>query len=197
MNFFTLSALLLLGLQSFALAQTSPTPAQPMASPGVNMSHSAGRAPAHDDAQIVAIVKAANDTEIDAGKLAVKRAKRADVKAFAKEMIQDHSEANRKLAKVKSLTKMMSRENETSRGIRKMAAVSAKHLKSVKPADFDREYIDAQLSDHQQVLTALNEDLIPHAQNADLKNFLQDAKQMVSGHLEKAKKIQTAMTSGK
>ena len=50
---------------------------------------------APDDAQIAGIVVAANTVDIDAGKLAEKTTKNKDVKAFAKQMVTDHTGVNK------------------------------------------------------------------------------------------------------
>ncbi len=47
------------------------------------------------DPQIAAIVVTANQVDIDAGKLARKKAQSSDVKAFAQRMIVDHSSVNK------------------------------------------------------------------------------------------------------
>jgi putative membrane protein len=47
------------------------------------------------DPQIAAIVVTANQVDMDAGKLAVKRAHDKEVKAFAQQMITDHTGVNK------------------------------------------------------------------------------------------------------
>src|ERR1051325_2974799 len=51
--------------------------------------------PAPNDAQIAAIVVAANQVDIDAGKLAESKASSQDVKAFGKQMVTDHTGVNK------------------------------------------------------------------------------------------------------
>src|SRR6059058_1570561 len=47
------------------------------------------------DPQIAAIVVAANQVDIDAGNLAVKKTKNAEVKKFAEQMVTDHTAINK------------------------------------------------------------------------------------------------------
>lgn len=47
------------------------------------------------DPQIAAIVVTANQVDIDAGKLAESKTKSKDVKAFAQQMVADHSGVNK------------------------------------------------------------------------------------------------------
>ena len=60
-------------------------------------------------------------------------------------------------------------------------------------AGFDRAYIDHEVRYHQQVLDALDNTLIPGAQNAELKALLQQVRPNVAAHLERAKSIQTSL----
>jgi putative membrane protein len=53
------------------------------------------------------------------------------------------------------------------------------------------------VSEHTQVLSLLDERLIPHAQNADLTKTLQAIRTKVAGHLKMAQDIQSALTMTK
>ena len=60
-------------------------------------------------------------------------------------------------------------------------------------AAFDKAYIDNEVTYHQAVLDALDQTLIPGAQNAELKTLLQTVRPNIAGHLERAKSIQTTL----
>lgn len=142
------------------------------------------------DAEIMAIVEAANTAEIDAGKLAQSNAQNADVKQFAKHMVKAHGHMNASLAKK---IKMKPMANDTSESIRKDALASLDELKGMQGADFDKAYIDKQVMMHEKVLDMINNTLLPNAENAQLKAALTKAAPEVKSHLEKAKKIQSSM----
>jgi putative membrane protein len=48
---------------------------------------------------------------------------------------------------------------------------------------------------HQAVLDALDQTLIPQAQNADLKNLLQQVRPAIAAHLERARTLQQSLGS--
>src|SRR6185312_5876834 len=77
-------SVLLLGAGATAAMAQSATAQQPSASASAAASSSEAAAP--NDAQIAAIVVAANQVDIDAGKLAKSKAKNKDVKKFAERM---------------------------------------------------------------------------------------------------------------
>src|SRR5690242_9509371 len=82
-------------------AVTEPAPAAPTPEP---TPPPAAAAAGLSDAQIAAIVVSANQVDIDAGQLALKKAKSAEVKKFAQRMVTDHSAVNK--AAVELVTKL-------------------------------------------------------------------------------------------
>jgi putative membrane protein len=195
MNLITLSAILILSQQAIAQTNTTDMGAMPSQSPGTDMRHSDGGLPHYNDGQIATIVKTANDVDIKGGRLAKKRAHRTDVRKFAQLMINDHSAANRKLDKIVSDIGLNKTETDDSRKMKDMAKATTDHLKSVKKRDFDYEYIQSELAMHQQVLTDLENNLIPQVKNDNFRKYLNEVHAKVSDHLERAKKIDTAMST--
>lgn len=151
------------------------------------------QAPAPDDAQIAAIVVAANQVDIDAGKQAESKASGADVKAFAKRMVTDHSGVNRQAVALVTRLHVKPQENETSRSLVTAGAAARKRLAGLQGADYDRAYVDNEVSYHEAVLSAVDHALIPNAKNAELKALLVNVRPAFVAHLEHAKHIQAAL----
>jgi putative membrane protein len=63
-------------------------------------------------------------------------------------------------------------------------------LKKAPAADFDRAYIDAQVDGHRKVLNTLQKELLPDANNADLKAYLEKIQPTVEKHLKAAEALQ-------
>ena len=86
-------------------------------------------------------------TEVQLGKIATERAASADVKAFGQMMVKDHSQAGDELKQVASQLK-----------IQPPTQLDQKHndlvdkLSKLQGAEFDREYINAMVQGHQEVL---------------------------------------------
>ena len=97
---------------------------------------------APNDAQIAAIVVAANQVDIDAGKLADSKSANKEVKAFAKQMVSDHSGVNKAATELVTKLKVTPQENPTSTSLKKDGADTLKRLKGLKGAEFYRSYID-------------------------------------------------------
>jgi putative membrane protein len=146
------------------------------------------------DAQIAAVLDAANNGEIEQARVAAKKSKNARVKHFAQHMIDDHSHAEAKLQATDSKAGITPQDSALSSQLKDGGRQVMTTLGSTTGADFDRAYMDAQVDQHQKVLDAIDR-FIPQAQNADLKSILQECRTKVAGHLRDAKDIQSQLTS--
>jgi putative membrane protein len=147
-----------------------------------------------NDAQIAAIVVTANQVDIDAGKLAESSAMSKDVKAFAKQMVTDHGAVNKAASALVGKLKVTPQENDTSKSLKSGGDDNLSKLKKLKGAEFDRAYVDHEVSYHQAVLDALDQSLIPNAKNEELKALLQKSHPTFVAHLEHAKQIQASLS---
>jgi putative membrane protein len=151
------------------------------------------RAQAPSDAQIAAIVVSANQVDIDAGKLAESKGSHADVKAFGKQMVTDHSGVNKQAVALVTKLKVTPEDNPTSKSLKSGGADNVKNLQKLSGAAFDRAYIDHEVAYHEQVLDAIDKTLIPSAQNAELKSLLVAVRPAFVAHLEHAKSLQATL----
>ena len=146
-----------------------------------------------NDAQMASIVVTANQVDIDAGKLAESKGSKADVKAFAKQMVTDHTGVNKQAVALVTKLKVTPEDNPTSQSLKKGGEDNLKSLKPLKGAAFDKAYIDHEVAYHEAVLDAIDKTLIPSAQNAELKALLVAVRPAFVGHLEHAKMIQSKL----
>lgn len=167
---------LLLGFASSALAQNQT---------------SGGSTPS--DPQIVGIVTAADRIDIDAGRLALNKTKNDQVKQFAQQMIDDHTNLQKSVDELGKKLNVAPAESDTGKALNTQAAAEMKKLRGLRGKDFDTEYINNEVAFHQQVLDVAGKVLIPSAQNAELKSALQDAAPLLQGHLQHAQQLQSSM----
>ena len=146
-----------------------------------------------NDAQIAAIVVAANQVDINAGELAKAKASNKEVKAFAQRMITDHTGVNKSAVELVTKLKVKPEENETSKSLKSGGADTIKRLKGLKGKEFDKAYVDNEVTYHQTVLDALDNTLIPNASNDELKALLVKVRPAFVAHLEHAKQIQASL----
>jgi putative membrane protein len=153
--------------------------------------HALAQAPS--DAQIASIVVTANQVDIDAGKLAESKGSNAEVKAFGKQMVTDHSGVNKQAVALVTKLKVTPEDNATSQSLKSGGADNVKNLQMLSGAAFDKAYVDHEVVYHQQVIDALDKTLIPSAQNAELKSLLVSVRPAFVAHLEHAKSLQASL----
>jgi len=144
------------------------------------------------DAEIFAMLKSANQGEIDAGKTAESKATNAAVKAFAKDMVADHTmllNQGDALAKKLNVTPQPA-ANDSIDATNKQVAAALEQ--APKGAAFDSTYVNNQVLGHQNTLDLVKraED---QAQNSELKALLKNAEPVIQRHLDRIKDIQGKM----
>jgi putative membrane protein len=148
---------------------------------------------APSDPQIAAIVVAANQVDIDAGKLAQKKSGSSQVREFAQRMITDHSGVLKSAVDLVGRLKVTPESNPTSQSLTKGGVENIAALKKLSGAAFDRAYIDHEVAYHETVLKAVDQTLIPNAQNPELKALLVKVEPAFVAHLEHAKSLQATL----
>ncbi|KAK47335.1 membrane protein [Caballeronia jiangsuensis] len=145
------------------------------------------------DPQIAAIVVTANQVDIDAGKLAESKTKSNDVKAFAQQMVTDHSGVNKAATDLVKKLNVTPEDNPTSQSLKQGGDANLAKLKALSGGSFDRSYIDHEVAYHESVLDALDKTLIPGAQNEELKALLVKVRPAFVAHLEHARHVQAEL----
>ena len=165
-----------------------------VALPPARANAQAGGAPS--DPEIVGIVVAADQIDIDYAKLAMSKAKDKQVKDFAQQMITDHSAVQKSVFGLAAKLKVTPADSGTSNSLKTQAQQTMQKLQGLKGKAFEKAYIDNEVVYHQAVISANKTVLIPNAQNADLKSALQGAEPLFEGHLQHAQQVQSAIEGG-
>lgn len=148
------------------------------------------------DAQILGIVLAADQIDVDYGKIALAKSKNKATREFAQRMVTDHSAVQKSVMELAAKLGVTSAESPTSEGLKKGAVDITAKLNSLKGKEFDKFYIDNEVSYHKVVTDAVDAVLIPSAQNAELKAALEGARPLFLKHLEHARMIQSGGAMG-
>src|SRR5437764_6926278 len=142
------------------------------------------------DGQILAFAAAANRGEIAEGKLATTKATNPKVKAFARQMVTDHtamlSEGNA-FAKKNNIT-----PDSTKSDVKDLAKDANSELQDLtskaKGADWDKDFVDKEIDGHKKVLDKL-QDAKKATTNPELGAMLTKATAKVQEHLQKAQAL--------
>jgi putative membrane protein len=142
------------------------------------------------DADIISVIHAVNQGEVDAGKLASTKASNADVKSFASEMVKDHQAMDAKGSKLASGAGSTAQNRLSDSVTSANQATSAQLQSAGSGAAFDKAYVDAQVTGHQNALAFLQR-AENSAQSADLKKLITSVIPDVQKHLDRAKSLQS------
>ena len=122
----------------------------------------------------------ANQFEIDASKMAVQQAKKKEVKELAEALVSDHTAAAEKLKAAMQADGTLALPNRD-----KPDAKHAQILDSLKGAfgdAFDRAYVDAMFTGHQEALERYK-GYAASGDHANLKKFAEEIAPVVEQHL--------------
>ena len=145
------------------------------------------------DAEILGVIQAVNQAEIDSGNMAGNTSSNSDVKSFARLMLKEHYKAYAALKDLSVRQNITAQNNWLSD---KVKADEEKHLESLDRQQgilFDLDYASHEVEFHEKMLRLWDEKLIPQAQNEELKRLLTDVRLAVVRHLEEAKKLKASL----
>jgi putative membrane protein len=145
------------------------------------------------DPQIAHIAYTAGVLDIQAAEQALKKSSNKEVKAFAQDMVRDHQAVNKQALDLVKELKVTPEDNDTSKTLSKQAADKLAELDKLKGAEFDKAYVANEVAYHKAVNGALETQLIPSANNAELKNLLQTGLKIFQGHQQHAEQVAAAM----
>ena len=148
----------------------------------------------YSDADIAGIIRTANQGEVDQGQVAIARANSDEVRAFARMMVSDHSQALTKANDLFSRINVTPNDFDLTGNLKSNSQQTVSNLNTYSGADFDQKYIQSQIDAHQWLLNSLDSTLIPSAHNRQLRDFLQTTRSVVSTHLNRAREIQQTLS---
>lgn len=144
----------------------------------------------NNDAAAMKQLAQSNLNEIAAGKLAVSKAENPQVKSFGQKMIDDHTQM---LQDLRTLAKAKGVPLPESASAKEMA--QGKLLERKSGADFDREFMQHMVKDHETALKD-SEALSSKAKDADFRAAVQKAHGKIKEHYDLAQRLAQGAAAG-
>ena len=126
-------------------------------------------------------------TEVELGKLASQNAQDPEVKKFGQMMVTDHTKANDEL---KAVAGKRNFKLPTDLGSSNQSTVDK--MKGLKGADFDKQYVDDMVSDHETDVSMFQKQA-ENGTDPDIKAFAAKTLPTLQKHLDAIKAIQAKM----
>lgn len=143
-----------------------------------------------DDANFVKEAAQGGLMEVQLGKLAQEKAGNEKVKEFGKRMEQDHGKANDELKKIAS-----DKDVQLSNELDKKHKGKVDKLTKRSGADFDKQYMDAMVSDHKEDIKKFQR-VADKGKDAELKQFASQTLPILKEHLQLAESTAQQVKSG-
>lgn len=146
------------------------------------------------DGEILAKVMAIDANEIRAAEQAQKKKIRSDVLAYAKMLHKDHTKDEVALIKLGQAIQVAPAETPA---VDQMKANGAGELAKIMPLTgkhFETAYLNMMVKGHSDALSLIDSQLIPSANSPALKKQLAETRAHVALHLDRAKKLQQAVS---
>ncbi len=142
------------------------------------------------DAEVAHAAVTANQIDIDFAEIAKSKSRNTDILKFAETMTNDH---NAVISQAVGLAKKLGVTpvgNDVSKQLTADAEKTKKMLRASSKKDFDKAYIDNEVSYHKAVISAVEGLLIPETENSELKELLQNVVPALKAHLQHAEMVQ-------
>lgn len=150
--------------------------------------------PTMSDANIAAVIATANNGEIADGQLAQRRAQSADVKAFAKQLVDDHRGFQKKIDAAAKDAHVTPQPPATVDSMKQQAKATDDSLSHLSGAAFDKAWVAHEVAAHQKTLSDLQR-MQGMAQSPQLRDAISGGITSVQDHLQKAQALQSKLGS--
>lgn len=157
----------------------------------------AAASPTVSDANAIAIVLAANNTDLSYARLVPARSTNAAVQAFAVRMTTDHTLLNARVGEIALRNSIVPEENTTSLDFRDHSAQRRDILRELQGIAFDTTYAANEVQYHTELLEAIDKVLAPSVRSTELREFVKNLRPAVSAHLAHAQEMRASLTSRK
>jgi putative membrane protein len=143
---------------------------------------------AHQDAAFMKDAAADGMAEVELGKLAESKATRADVKAFAQMMVNDHSKANDELKGLADQKKVDLPDDPKPEH-----KATRDRLEKMSGDAFDRAYLDHMVKDHEKAVNLFSRES-KSGHDADVKAWAGKTLPTLQAHLAQVRSLAGART---
>jgi putative membrane protein len=145
------------------------------------------------DGSMIGLFQMSNDIDLSFAKLAYAHSERADVKAYAQRMMNDHAQMLASIRTMLTEHDIAPLENPLSRALRDRAALQRDSLLVRDGQAFDAAYVALELDYHRELLSLIDDVFLPRAKDGDLREMIATMRPVISAHMAHAEQLQAAV----
>jgi len=148
------------------------------------------------DANIVALLAIANKGDIEGGQLAETKASSREVRSYGTRMISDHGSMLRQGTQLSKELMINPVQPAQGQQMQSEHEKSMEALKKKSGEQFDRAYIEHEITMHQKVIE-LVEQATKKADNPQLRMLLEQSSPALQDHLEQAQNVKRSLIASR
>jgi putative membrane protein len=143
--------------------------------------------------QILQVLYALNQGEIEQAELALQRSSNPEVYKTAQLIIKDHMVSNQRIVAIAQAIGVELEESPLSQGMQLQAGAIKEGLEALSGAEFDRAYLENQVELHALALETARSQLLPNAQDPQVKYLLMTAAPKLELHRQEAQESHASL----
>ncbi len=148
-----------------------------------------------DASGVLSQVAIANQSEVQQGEAAAKKATTPTVKEFARRIAQDHKASSKQLQQLAAKIGVTLADSRAQTATESQSATMGE-LAGKTGKDFDRAFIEAQIQAHEQNIDKIRNQLLPASDQPEVREYLEQTAAAMEGHLASAKQLKQDLSSG-
>ena len=141
------------------------------------------------DSQIARVVTAVNQGEIDLAQLALERSESTNVRDYAQLMIRDHRQAQELLREAQQQGGFSTASSNIEQDLTAQVDRIRRDLTRQQAGEFDRAYIDSQVSLHDRALRLIDDRLLTDARSDAMRSHLETLRPILENHRQIAQEV--------
>ena len=173
-----------------------PVPAASSEAPSEKESKAARAArqlAAANDGRTAGMFLMANDIELSFAKIAFRNSSSEEVKVFARRMLTDHTQMIDGTRALLSSEDLDPSDDAAARDLRDLSTVERDSLRALTGRAFDSTYVAMELQRHRDMLSLIDDVLLPRARNDRLRDLLASMRPIVSAHIAHAQQLRATL----
>lgn len=137
------------------------------------------------DGEILHVLQTLNEGEIAQAELVMKKSNNQELKDAAKTIIEDHRKNNERIHSL-ARTGIELEKSPLSRGLNLQTDEITEELSELSGTEFDCAYLEKQIEQHQLALDTVRSELLPDAEDSQVRSLLSNTAPALQHHLESA-----------
>lgn len=167
----------------------SGTPETALTEPTTSETATRSIASEGQDGEVMAMLTALDNHEIQAATEAQSKASHQKVKEYATMMLTDHRANMQKTQSMAESMSLTSMDTPAVEDFKKKNSDTMATLTDKTGEDYDNSYMRMMARDHQEALRMIDNQLMPMAKSDEMKTHLSEVRKQFSDHLNKAEDI--------